>query len=706
MLNRILAAAFYLLLCITPFLFTKYNSELFEFNKMIFVYGLTVIISGVWVLKMLSARDLIFKKTPLDIPIGLFLLSQILSTIFSIDPHTSLWGYYSRSNGGLLSTISYIVLFYAFVSNFNKESVIKFLNAAVIAGFFVALYAIPEHFGLSPSCVILTGEYTASCWVQDVQARVFGTLGQPNWLAAYLEMLIFPAIYFFITSKSIRNKIIYLVIISAYYLAFTFTYSRGATLGLLAGFIILGFSTFLYSQKINNFSSLKNFSLVAVAVLIFSLLFGSALNGFRLIKNPAVPTRPGIPQGQAAPSGTQLENGGTESGQIRLIVWKGALEIFKAYPILGSGVETFAYSYYKFRPNEHNRVSEWDFLYNKAHNEYLNYLATTGIFGFLSYLAIILLFTFFCLRLFFTGLNHKNPSAEYLFIPVIGAGYSAYLIQNFFLFSVVSVALLFYLFPAFIFAFFDSSKKLSSGNLFSVYLNRLFTIIGKKNISLKLTQVLVVAIALLALNSLLSVWEADANYKKGSDYNDAGNPGRAYNFLIEAVRLNPGEPLYLSELGNAAGASSLALLSDDATTSAELKDDSVFFTDLGLSISPVNTTVLRTAIRTYFQLSLLDPAYKDRTLEIADKSIALAPTDPKILLNKAVILTQFDRQDEAIEVLKKAIELKPNYREARLNLGDLYIKKKEKNLAKEQIDFILNLIPNDPDALKLQDQLK
>jgi Flp pilus assembly protein TadD len=93
-------------------------------------------------------------------------------------------------------------------------------------------------------------------------------------------------------------------------------------------------------------------------------------------------------------------------------------------------------------------------------------------------------------------------------------------------------------------------------------------------------------------------------------------------------------------------------------------------------------------------------------LEIADKSISLAPTDPKILLNKAVILTQFDRQDEAIEVLKKAIELKPNYREARLNLADLYIKKKEKNLAKEQIDFILNLIPNDPDALKLQDQLK
>ena len=37
----------------------------------------------------------------------------------------------------------------------------------------------------------------------------------------------------------------------------------------------------------------------------------------------------------------------------------------------------------------HNLTSEWDFLYNKAHNEYLNYLATTGLFGLGSYLLFI-----------------------------------------------------------------------------------------------------------------------------------------------------------------------------------------------------------------------------------------------------------------------------------------------------------------------------
>src|SRR5687768_13990136 len=116
MLSRIIFFCFFALFFLTPLFFTPFNNELFEFNKMILVYALTVVITGCWILKMINQKSFIFNRTPLDIPILLFLLSQILSTIFSIDPHTSWWGYYSRSNGGLLSILSYITLYYAFVS--------------------------------------------------------------------------------------------------------------------------------------------------------------------------------------------------------------------------------------------------------------------------------------------------------------------------------------------------------------------------------------------------------------------------------------------------------------------------------------------------------------------------------------------------------------------------------------------------------------
>jgi O-antigen ligase len=57
--------------------------------------------------------------------------------------------------------------------------------------------------------------------------------------------------------------------------------------------------------------------------------------------------------------------------------------------LFGTGVETFAYAYYFVRPQAHNLTSEWDYLYNKAHNEYLNYFATTGFIGLGTYLLVI-----------------------------------------------------------------------------------------------------------------------------------------------------------------------------------------------------------------------------------------------------------------------------------------------------------------------------
>lgn len=675
---------------------------------MITVYALAIITTGLWIMRMVSEKKLIFKRTVLDIPLALFLLGQIISTIFSIDPHTSIWGYYSRSNGGLLSIISYIILYYAYVSNFEKEDVLGFLKGAVIAGFFVSLYAIPEHFGLSPSCVILTGDFSASCWVQDVQARVFATLGQPNWLAAYLGMLIFPAIYFLMTARTKLQLFTLYFLLFTLYLAFTFTYSRGATLGLIAGFAVLILSQYLASHlkgaKLNK-ADFKLLGIVLGGFLLINLFFGSALTEVRLLKNPAVPLRPGFTQA-AAPSGTQLENGGTESGQIRLIVWKGALDIFKAYPLFGSGVETFAYAYYQFRPNEHNLVSEWDFLYNKAHNEYLNYLATTGAFGFITYLAIIITFIIYSIQYTVYSKNKSQHTAYSILPAALLAGYISYLIQNFFLFSVVTISIFFYLFPALAFVYLQKTRQLSDKNVIAGTINSLLVLVGRKKIIFRAVQVLIIVIVLLMLNSLYSIWEADTFYKKGTDYNDLGNPGRAYNYLVGAARLNSKEPLYLSELGNAAAASALALSTEDSSTSGELKDDSLFFTELSLSMSPVNTTILRTAIKTYFQLSLLDPAFKAKTLEIVDRSTELAPTDPKLLLNKAVILTQFEEQADAISALEKAIKIKPNYREARLNLAELYIKANQKDRAKEQIDAVVKLIPGDPEALKLQEQLK
>ncbi len=662
MIQKFIFYSFCALFALSPIVWYSKSFELFEFNKMLFVYLLTILITGGWLIRMVREKQLIFKSTLLDIPLLIFLASQIISTYISIDVHTSILGYYSRSNGGLLSTASYVLLYWALVSNLSKAQAITLLKSALAGGLIVALWAIPEHFGISPSCVILKNAFNADCWVQDVMARVFATLGQPNWLAAHLGILIFIAFYFYLEVKTIEQKIFAYSFIAMFYLAFTFTYSRGGTLGLIAGGIVL--LALLLKHNVR-----KPLLLAIGGLLIVNILFGSAFTRFQLTKFLPKESTPQTNTKTQAPSGTtQLENGGTESGQIRLIVWRGAWETFKHYPLFGSGVETFAYSYYQFRPQEHNLVSEWDFLYNKAHNEYLNYLSTTGIVGFVSYGAIFFTFIFAVI---------KRRQLSSLSICLL-AGYIFYLVQNIFSFSTVSVAVLFYLIPAIWFILQDQATEIN------------LKLPTKHSAISSASYVVIIALGLYFLSKIYLLWISDQFFALGQKYSEAGDIASAYENLTTAHAYNPNEPYYKSELGYVAS----------SITSATFKQIALSETDQVLSQNPNNVSYFRTAILTYYQLAAHDPSFNQKTLDTIDRAISLAPTDAKLTYNKAIILGQMEKNDEAIEMLNKTVALRPNYREAYLALGLFYHDKKDLTKAKVNMQQVLKLIPGDAEASK------
>ena len=83
-----------------PLVFFKDTSEVFEFNKINLVYFFTVLISFFWIYNFIKYKKLIFKRTILDVPLLLYLGVYFISTLLSVDIHTSIFGYYSRFNGG------------------------------------------------------------------------------------------------------------------------------------------------------------------------------------------------------------------------------------------------------------------------------------------------------------------------------------------------------------------------------------------------------------------------------------------------------------------------------------------------------------------------------------------------------------------------------------------------------------------------------
>ena len=381
-LNKILEYSFYGLFFFVPLALTPLNYELFEYNKMMLIYAITAIIVGAWVGKMIWNQKILLRPTPFDIPIALFFASQVISYFYSIDRHVSFWGYYSRFHGGLLSTIAYILLYYAFVSNFKKEHISRLIGIALGSGILISFYGILEHFSHSPSCLFFTGKFDVSCWVQDVENRVFATLGQPNWLAAYLAILIPIALYQ--SMKKLQTPNSKLQTIAAFflpiifYVTLLFTKSRS---GFIASLVTQGlFWLVLFYRSKEKIK--KPFVIFNVFLIVLTIIISTPFEQINRVMYSFAPLQiirktlhpqAEIPLSQIA--GPALETGGTESGEIRRIVWKGALDIAKHYPLFGTGVETFAFAYYQYRPVEHNLTSEWDFLYNKAHNEFLNYLA-------------------------------------------------------------------------------------------------------------------------------------------------------------------------------------------------------------------------------------------------------------------------------------------------------------------------------------------
>lgn len=628
---------------------------------MVLTYLLTVVIVTAWLLKILAQRSFKFVRTPLDWPILIFLLANLISTVLSIDPHTSLYGYYSRFNGGFFSILSYSLLYFALTNNFDKAKAKVLILVGLVSGALVAVYGILQHpnplFAKHVGNKWINHGIDYTYWAEAVERRVFSTLGQPNWLAAYLAMLLPLSLTLMLLLKKTWQKAPFLLLSLTFYLTITYTLSRGGTLGLIATGLIFSLFLTLYRQSLTNrikrFFGLrltlapvweKNYLWLAaflVAVLLLNSNLGNALS-LRGV-NPSTEAR-----GEEKSSQSQLEIDGAQTGRIRLVVWQGAFDIFRHYPLFGTGVETFGYSYYLFRPAEHNQTAEWDYLYNKAHNEYLNYLANTGIVGLASYLLLIGIFVFWAIRY----LLQSKMAEERLWVLALFSAFVGFLVQNIFGFSVVIIALFFFLFPALAFLISDQTR---STDYFEKFVSKHL----KNPLSRQLLTLVAVFLGLYSLFFVGKIWLADTFYAQGVTVDETVN----YKNLRQAVSLFPGEPLYRSEL--ALGEASLAAEVDDE----KLKNDLIAEAhDLNQDLvreHPHHTTLARNSLQTLYSLAQLDKKYWPETLQAAEKLGQMAPTDASIQYNLAVIYRAAGDKEKALKQIEKVLKLKPDYDDAK-----------------------------------------
>lgn len=587
---RKLIVSFYLiLLFVTPFIFSPFNSESFEIPKMYFVYLMTILIIFFHSLNYFKKQTTLWVKHPLNFPLLIFLFSQIIATIFSIDHYTSFFGYYSRLNGGLLSLLTYVVLFFIIQNYLDTKFIIKIFIFTLISGTTVTIYGILQHFGIDKNF-----------WPNDdVMSRVFSTLGQPNWLAAYLCILI-PL------SFTLPQKFQY-YLLTIFLLCLYFTKSKSGLIAIVISLTIY----FILKLKLS-----KKFIFLVTSFLLLVTFF---------VFKPT-PVNPNLNI--------------TSSGEIRQLTWTGAIDIAKKYPIFGTGPETFAFSYYWVRPAKHNTTSEWEFLYNKVHNEYLNYLATSGYVGLFAYL----FFIFSTIKFIYQNKQFEILSA---FISI--------LITSFAGFNVVVTSLFLFLLPL---------LSTPNSQIPTRFPFRFPILIGS------------IIFCLFSIQKIQNYFFSDIIY------NSANNQE---NLIIKAYQLRPDNPTILSK------ASVIFAKSKQA-------DYALAFSAKALKISPYDVNLWKERTQMLLYLTSVDTKYYLEIIKALNSTTILAPTDAKTFYLLAKFYDALSDATNTEKYFLEAIKLKPNYDHAYFDLGVFYFNQKEYIKAEKMFKSALVFAPTNPDA--------
>jgi O-antigen ligase len=290
--------------------------------------------------------------------------------------------------------IKTVIIFILIIGLVNtRERLQAMIKLTTLCGTWLAVFAIKNY---------ATGNFTLKG--DRIEGLVGGMFGNPNDLAAALNMLIPPAVALALMNAGVA-RLLYAACALLMFGGTLVTFSR-------AGFITLAAVSGVMLWKFGRGSR----SSVALATLIASVILFSVFSG-------AYRSR----------LGTIIDPNSDESGsaQQRIELMKHGLSLSVRHPIIGLGIGNFhIYSI-------HERV---------AHNGYLETAAELGLIGLIAYLVVIVAPLRGLARIEMGTINSRERGdldAKYLSIG-LQAALIAYMINSFFL----SVQYLWYLYYA------------------------------------------------------------------------------------------------------------------------------------------------------------------------------------------------------------------------------------------------------------------
>jgi len=297
-----------------------------------------------WCGKLLLTRQVRWRRTPLDLPVSIFVLCGIVSI---------LWGspdkFFSTYNFGYLMG-HYILTYCLITQNLTSyEQVKKLFRVLFLSASVTAVYGVYQY--------LYGGDISQHRWVDgeqfpDLHARLYSTMENPNIYAGFLVTVIAVAVGLLLTVTERRKRVVYAVMICGLSVCLALTYSRGAWISFLGMLAILGV--------------MRN------TRLLWLLIIGPLL---AIWINPTLLERL-----------ISITNPTDTSSTLRLALWESSLAMLLEHPLTGIGWGAYwlVYPAYDFFINDGQTT-----IYH-AHNMFLNLGAELGFPGLGSFIWLLI----------------------------------------------------------------------------------------------------------------------------------------------------------------------------------------------------------------------------------------------------------------------------------------------------------------------------
>lgn len=597
-------------------------------------------------------RKIIYAKSILVFAAVFFVIASGLSALFSVSPNNSLYGDFTQADVFVNFIVCGLALYLAAVlfkkEDFNKIGIV-FLASAIL----ISLLGIVQ----------LAGFYIFPFdFARQVGFNVFGSVINFDIFIAFGLALIVAAL----AELSISRKAKIGLIFAGLLITLNLILINYQPIWILLAVMMAVYAIYKFTFKSEESAASSVSSSAPLLIGIVAFLF--ALVGPSL---PKIVNLPDLPVDVKPNFSATLNISKNALGGARILT--------------GTGLATFSSQYNVYRPVELNQSNYWRIKFNQGFSFAGTYLATAGIIGILSVLFIIFAFARIAL---------KKIEDKKAMIVSVGA---LFMIIGWFYFPAYFVGLVFSFIALGLLAAMDSEPKELD-----------FSRAAKSRVVIGLVLIIAFTAGAISLLYFSGKKYAAAFYFQNGlkEYNSA-NAVKAAENILRAISLDQDNDQYLRS------ASQLLLI--DAENSrdenVELNKDTKFQGKVADAVQLAKRAAEVNSADSENWYNLGD--IYEKIINIAGgadsfaensyrKASELSPKNPDPLIGQGRVLMFMARQaqddkikqekiENAIDCLKKAIELKSDYAAAHFQLGMAYAQDARKDEAIKEFELTKTL---------------